>query len=132
VTCWQVDVHNPLMTVKETFQFAVDNFSVDPNTVPDAKPNAELKTLHEQKAEKMIELLGLGECRDTILGNALLRGVSGGQKKRVTVGEALLSEARVFCLDEVTNGLDSSTVRTALHSLLTSHSCSFFRLAPLC
>jgi ABC-type multidrug transport system ATPase subunit len=62
-----------------------------------------------QRVEDAIALLGLEECRDTILGNALIRGVSGGQKKRVTIGELLVSDASTLFLDEFSNGLDSST-----------------------
>ena len=78
-----------------------------------------LETVRASKVESMISLLGLGECADTIVGNALIRGISGGQKKRVTIGtrancstallisildcpgEALLTDARVLLLDEV-------------------------------
>jgi len=62
----QVDTHLPLLTVHETLDFAHQLTSVnyDPQRVEDA-----------------ITLLGLEECRNTILGNALIRGVSGGQKK---------------------------------------------------
>ena len=64
-----------------------------------------------------IDVLGLRECEHTIVGNALVRGISGGQRKRVTVGEALLSGARVLALDEVTNGLDASTAQTLVQWL---------------
>jgi ABC-type multidrug transport system ATPase subunit/ABC-type multidrug transport system permease subunit len=65
----------------------------------------------------MIELLGLRACQNTIVGNELLRGVSGGEKKRVTVGEILLGPAKAVFLDEPTSGLDSSTAEDIMKAL---------------
>jgi ABC-type multidrug transport system ATPase subunit len=61
------------------------------------------------RVDSIIEVLGLHECQGTLIGNAQIRGISGGQKKRVTIGEALLANARILALDEATNGLDAST-----------------------
>ena len=47
-------------------------------------------------AEEAVDLLGLRECCTTIVGSAAVRGVSGGQKKRVTTGEALLQGSRIL------------------------------------
>ena len=44
-----------------------------------------------------------------IEGDALVRGVSGGQKRRVTVAEMLTGFQKVFMMDEISTGLDSST-----------------------
>jgi ABC-type multidrug transport system ATPase subunit len=90
----QTDEHLPLLTVAETLDFAhrVTCARYDPARV-----------------ENTIKLLGLEECKDTILGNAMLRGVSGGQKRRVTLGEMLVGDACALFLDEYTNGLDTAT-----------------------
>lgn len=61
--------------------------------------------MHEERVKTMIELLGLQECKDTIVGNDLLRGVSGGQKKRVSIGEMIIGNARGLFLDEITTGM---------------------------
>lgn len=46
---------------------------------------------HSVVTEFIIKMLGLDICADTIVGNAMMRGISGGQKKRVTSGESLSS-----------------------------------------
>ena len=59
--------------------------------------------------DEIVDLLGLRECANTIVGSNQIRGVSGGQKKRVTIGEALLANARFLALDSITTGLDAAT-----------------------
>jgi len=90
----QVDTHLHLLTVHETLEFAAKMTTVN---------------YDPQKVEDIITLLGLEECRNTIIGNHIVRGISGGQKHRVTTGELLVSDASVLFLDEYSNGLDSST-----------------------
>ncbi|KAH7442213.1 hypothetical protein KP509_03G077000 [Ceratopteris richardii] len=57
----------------------------------------------------IMKLLGLEECADTIVGDSMIRGVSGGQRKRVTTGEMIVGHTRVLFMDEISSGLDSST-----------------------
>lgn len=59
--------------------------------------------------EVIIRLLGLDVCADTVVGSAMLRGISGGQRKRVTTGEMVVGPIRVLFADEVSTGLDSNT-----------------------
>ncbi|CAI7780097.1 unnamed protein product [Closterium sp. NIES-54] len=54
-------------------------------------------------------MLGLDVCADVMLGDSMRRGISGGQKKRVTTAEALLGAKQVLLLDEISTGLDSAT-----------------------
>ncbi|RWV89616.1 hypothetical protein GW17_00048231 [Ensete ventricosum] len=54
-------------------------------------------------------ILGLDICGDTIVGDEMQRGISGGQKKRVTTGEMIVGPTRVLFMDEISTGLDSST-----------------------
>ncbi|KAG2634132.1 hypothetical protein PVAP13_2NG252909, partial [Panicum virgatum] len=61
------------------------------------------------KTNYIIKILGLSDCADTIVGDALRRGISGGQKKRTTIGEMLVGRAKCFFMDDVSTGLDSST-----------------------
>jgi len=62
----------------------------------------------DERAEAAIRLLDLGSCADTNIGSATVRGISGGQTRRVSLGEVLLMEPRVFCGDEITAGLDAA------------------------
>ncbi|PPS01832.1 hypothetical protein GOBAR_AA18807 [Gossypium barbadense] len=59
--------------------------------------------------EYIMKILGLDLCADTLVGDEMLKGISGGQKKRLTTGELLVGPARVLFMDETSNGLDSST-----------------------
>ena len=53
--------------------------------------------------------MGLDRCRDTIIGGLFLRGVSGGERKRVSIGHEILIDPAILLLDEPTSGLDSTT-----------------------
>jgi len=101
----QTDIHQPMLTVRETFAFAVAHSNAD--TRPLGKP--ELDQAQKDKVDAMLDMLGLRECADTIVGNAIVRGVSGGQRRRVSVGEMLLGQARALMLDEISTGLDAAT-----------------------
>uniref|UniRef100_A0A7N2L6W5 ABC-2 type transporter transmembrane domain-containing protein n=1 Tax=Quercus lobata TaxID=97700 RepID=A0A7N2L6W5_QUELO len=55
------------------------------------------------------QILALDICADTLVGNAMRRGISGVQKKRLTTGEMIVGPTKALFMDEITNGLDSST-----------------------
>lgn len=69
------------------------------------------------KTEVVMQLLGLGHCRDTLVGDGglMLRGISGGERKRLTTAEMVVGPQRVLLMDEISTGLDSAT----LHSVIT-------------
>ena len=58
---------------------------------------------------RLVKKLALEKCRDTKIGTALSRGISGGQAKRVNIGIALVTDPKILFLDEPTSGLDSAT-----------------------
>jgi ABC-type multidrug transport system ATPase subunit len=59
--------------------------------------------------DRVTRLLGLWDVRETVVGDANQRGISGGQKKRVNIGMELVAKPSVLFLDEPTSGLDSGT-----------------------
>jgi ABC-type multidrug transport system ATPase subunit len=66
------------------------------------------RALAQQKAKVVMALLGLNGCADTIIGDAAHRGVSGGERRRVTLAEVLMGEYSIAAFDEISNGLDSA------------------------
>jgi ABC-type multidrug transport system ATPase subunit len=56
-----------------------------------------------------LKALGIEECADVYIGNALIKGISGGQRKRTSVGMELITSPSLVFLDEPTSGLDSYT-----------------------
>jgi len=65
----------------------------------------------------VLKVLGVDHVRDTVVGNAAIRGVSGGQRRRVQIAEILMGKARVICGDEVTTGLDAVRPFFQTHAL---------------
>lgn len=57
----------------------------------------------------VIKLLGLEDVLDSIIGNPEVRGISGGQRKRVNIGMELVADPTFLALDEPTSGLDSTS-----------------------
>lgn len=105
--------HSPVLTVKETFTFAAQCTS-------DGKQDpADL----EERVQYVMEALGLDHVADTVVGDENLRGISGGQKRRVTVGEMLFDpNATFFCLENITDGLASTDSLSLIQRLsLYSH-----------
>ncbi|KAK9131814.1 hypothetical protein Scep_011342 [Stephania cephalantha] len=64
---------------------------------------------HNLATDYILKVLGLDVCADTIVGNEMHRGVSGGQRKRVTTGEMIVGPRKALFMDEISTGLDSST-----------------------
>ena len=60
------------------------------------------------RVDEVIEQMGLTKSRDTKIGGAMVRGVSGGEAKRISVGIGLVNNPRILFLDEPTSGLDSA------------------------
>lgn len=83
--------------------------SPDPVTVAYMKAAAQENVTHNITVDMVLRVMGLEVCADTLVGSAMIRGVSGGQRKRVTTAEFLVGPARVLLLDEISTGLDSAT-----------------------
>jgi ABC-type multidrug transport system ATPase subunit/ABC-type multidrug transport system permease subunit len=125
----QGDEHEATLTVRETLDFAADIAAV-PEEEAAAGAGTGAGTEAERgrhaangaggagaapsAAEAVMEALGLSAAADTVVGSAALRGISGGQARRLSVGEALLAQPRVLALDGATTGLDGETARRIL------------------
>ena len=78
----------------------------------------------------MLDLLGLSHVADTVVGDENLRGVSGGQKRRVTVGEMLMNRhSKFMCLDNITDGLASTDSIELISNI--SRACKQFGVAAI-
>ncbi|GMH34285.1 hypothetical protein BSKO_02119 [Bryopsis sp. KO-2023] len=95
----QDDLMYETLTVYETLYFAA--LLRLPKTMSRAEKG--------ERVEAVIAALGLDKCRDTLIGGPMMRGVSGGERKRVSVGHELLTNPSVIMLDEPTSGLDATT-----------------------
>ena len=71
----------------------------------------------EALTREVIEMLGLQSVRDSVVGSAEVRGISGGQRKRVNIGLELAADPLALFLDEPTSGLDASTSELVLAAL---------------
>ncbi|KAF9624476.1 hypothetical protein IFM89_011519 [Coptis chinensis] len=129
------DLHIPLMSVKETLDFSarcqgvgekydlltdlarrekaagifpeeeVDIHGGHCNRRSKKQPSNRLYS----KAVVREQILGLDICKDTIIGDQMRRGISGGQRKRVTTGEMIVGPTKTLFMDEISTGLDTST-----------------------
>ncbi|CAH9083117.1 unnamed protein product [Cuscuta europaea] len=156
----QHDLHIPEMTARETLAFSARCQGVGSryemlaelsrrekaaNIMPDQDIDVFMKAAASNGVEAnvivdyIIKILGLEVCEDTIVGNEMLRGMSGGERKRLTIGEMLVGPANVFLMDEISSGLDSSTtfqilksIKHYVHILRGTAAISLLQPAPEC
>ena len=62
-------------------------------------------------------MLNISHTKQTLVGDEFVRGVSGGERKRVSIAEMMATRARVQCWDNSTRGLDASTALDFVKSL---------------
>jgi len=111
----EVDVHFPNMTVGQTLAFAAEARA--PRTTPGGLTR---KKYAEFMMAATMAAFGIGHTIHTRVGNDFVRGVSGGERKRVTIAEASLSGAPLQCWDNSTRGLDSANAIEFCKTLRTS------------
>ncbi|GMF16882.1 unnamed protein product [Phytophthora lilii] len=115
----QNDKHLPTLTVKETLAFAHacnggglskrDERNLVHGTPQENQAALEAaRAMYNHHPDIVIRQLGLENCQDTVVGDAMLRGVSGGERKRVTTGEMAFGNKFVLMMDEISTGLDSA------------------------
>ncbi|KAE8717807.1 ABC transporter G family member 37 [Hibiscus syriacus] len=131
----QYDLHTPEMTVRETLDFSarfqgigsraeimkeISQREKHAGIVPNPDIDAYMKVSFLFKGKNTIskhgftplflQILGLDNCDNTRVGDAIRRGVSGGEKRRLTTGrEMIVGPTKALFMDEISNGLDSST-----------------------
>lgn len=66
----------------------------------------------------MVKSLRLEKCKNTFVGGIFVKGISGGEKKRTSIGYELISDPAAIFLDEPTSGLDSFTAYSIVHLLV--------------
>ncbi|GAB2293593.1 transcription factor [Dionaea muscipula] len=137
----QNDVHMGELTVRETlaysarFQGVGNRYAMlvelsrrekEANIKPDPDIDLFMKAAAAEGQQEnvvtdyILKVLGLEICADTMVGDQMVRGISGGQKKRVTTGEMLVGPAKALFMDEISTGLDSSTTFQIVDALRQS------------
>ncbi|GAB4842031.1 transcription factor [Ancistrocladus abbreviatus] len=134
----QHDVHVGELTVRETLAYSARFQGVgyryemlaelsrrekEANIKPDPDIDLYMKAAAAEGQKEnvvtdyILKVLGLDVCADTMVGDQMVRGISGGQRKRVTTGEMLVGPANALFMDEISTGLDSSTTFQIVNSL---------------
>ena len=101
------DALMPALTVRETLQFAA-GLRLPPWMSSEQK---------RKRAEEVLLKMGLKDCADNIIGSELKKGISGGQKRRVSIAIQILTEPRILLLDEPTSGLDAFTATSVIDAV---------------
>lgn len=95
----QDDLLNAYFTVLETLQYTA-HLRMPADTSAHAR---------RSRIELVMRLMGISHCRHVIVGDSRVKGVSGGERKRLCIAMELLTKPKLLFLDEPTSGLDSST-----------------------
>ncbi|KAH6985334.1 ABC transporter [Ilyonectria destructans] len=99
----EVDVHFPMLSVGDTLTFA--SRARCPQNLP---PGVAHNQYSDHFRDVVMAMYGISHTINTQVGDNYIRGVSGGERKRVTIAEATLSNAPFQCWDNSTRGLDSA------------------------
>lgn len=106
------DIHMSTLTVEQTLAFALDT------KMPKKRPgNMSKKDFKEHVISMLLKMFNIEHTRHTIVGDAFVRGVSGGERKRVSIAEMMITKACILSWDNSTRGLDASTALDFTRSL---------------
>jgi ATP-binding cassette subfamily G (WHITE) protein 1 len=70
-----------------------------------------------QRVEEIIDALELQKCANTNIGDGMVRGVSGGERKRAAIAAEMVTDPKILILDEPTTGLDSLNAENVVKAL---------------
>ncbi|KAK2611957.1 hypothetical protein QQS21_002063 [Conoideocrella luteorostrata] len=105
--CQDDDALLPSLTVRETLRFAAGL------RLPSFMSTKE----KYKRAEDILMKMGLKDCANSLIGSTMIKGISGGEKRRVSIGIQILTDPRVLMLDEPTSGLDAFTASSIMEVL---------------
>lgn len=104
----QDDILMGTLSVRENLLFSA-NLRLDPRQHSSKEK--------QSRVDAIIQDLGLTDCAHTKIGTEFLRGVSGGERKRCSIGMELITAPSLLFLDEPTTGLDSNTANSIINLL---------------
>lgn len=106
------DIHHPTLTVEQTLGFALDT------KMPAKRPgNMSKDEFKKSVITMLLKMFNIEHTRNTVVGDHFVRGVSGGERKRVSIAEGMITSACVLSWDNSTRGLDASTALDFAKSL---------------
>ncbi|KAI0148654.1 P-loop containing nucleoside triphosphate hydrolase protein [Xylariaceae sp. FL1272] len=105
--CQDDDALLPSLTVRETLRFAAGL----------RLPSWMSKEEKAGRAEAVLLKMGLKDCADNLIGDDHVKGISGGEKRRVSIAVQILTDPKVLLLDEPTSGLDAFTASSIMEVL---------------
>ena len=100
------DRHIATLTVAQTLDFALSLKTPGPKG---RLPGMTRQEFDEAVRSMLLRMLNISHAADTYVGDEYVRGVSGGERKRVSIAEMMATRAHVLCFDNSTRGLDAST-----------------------
>ena len=100
------DQHLPSLNVWQTLKFSLLNKTKK-------RERGEIETI----VDALMKMFGIRHTAKTLVGNEMVPGVSGGERKRVSIAETLATKSTVVCWDNSTRGLDASTALDYANSL---------------
>ncbi|KDQ16857.1 hypothetical protein BOTBODRAFT_30755 [Botryobasidium botryosum FD-172 SS1] len=101
------DYHLPGLTVRETLRYAAIL----------RLPSSMSRKRKHARVEEVLQMLGLLECADNLVGGPLLKGISGGEKRRLSLAVQMINDPSILLTDEPTSGLDSHTANSLMSAL---------------
>ncbi|KAH6997467.1 P-loop containing nucleoside triphosphate hydrolase protein [Ilyonectria destructans] len=97
----------PFLTVRETLRFAAGL----------RLPSYMSKEDKYRRSEEILLKMGLKDCANNLIGNDMIKGISGGEKRRVSIAIQILTNPQILLLDEPTSGLDVFTASSIVEIL---------------